>query len=108
MAATISNTYTDTERLDIIKRICGLIIQSSVEKACEDVGIAESTFYAWIASDDTLAEEYGRVRLPRSRYACWRSAGVSWRIPSDGRGIFHYSGSNCFSLRSVQIFFMML
>ncbi len=54
---------SDEQRLEIIKRICGLIIQSSVEKACKEVGIAESTFYAWVASDETLAEEYARARV---------------------------------------------
>jgi transposase-like protein len=55
--------YTDEQRLEIIKRICGLIIQSSVEEACKQVGIAESTFYAWVAADELLAEEYARARV---------------------------------------------
>lgn len=55
--------YTDEQRLEIIKRICGLIIQSSVEVACKEAGIAESTFYAWLASDDVFAEEYARARV---------------------------------------------
>ncbi len=55
--------YTDEQRLEVIKRICGLIIQSSVEDACKQVGIAESTFYAWVASDELLAEEYTRARV---------------------------------------------
>jgi hypothetical protein len=63
MAAPISTTYTPDERMDVIKQICGLIIQSSVETACKQVGIAESTFYAWVASDELLAEEYMRARV---------------------------------------------
>lgn len=62
MAAPISTTYTPEERTELIKRICGLIIQSSVAKACKEVGIAECTFYAWVAADEELAQEYARAR----------------------------------------------
>ncbi|WP_062584610.1 hypothetical protein [Rhizobium sp. Leaf311] len=55
--------YSDEDKSGLIKRICGLIIQSSVEKACAEVGIAESTFYVWVAADEQLAEEYARARL---------------------------------------------
>ncbi|OAE37652.1 hypothetical protein [Agrobacterium tumefaciens] len=62
MARPTSTSYTPEEKTEIIKRICGLIIQSSVEKAVAEVGIAECTFYAWLAADDELAEEYARAR----------------------------------------------
>ncbi|TGT42772.1 transposase [Mesorhizobium sp. M8A.F.Ca.ET.165.01.1.1] len=62
MAAPITTSYTSEEKTEIIKRICGLIIQSSVDKACQEVGIDDSTFYAWLAADDELADEYARAR----------------------------------------------
>lgn len=62
MAAPISTSYTPEEKSEIITRICGLIIQSSVAQACKQAGIAECTFYAWVAADDELAEEYARAR----------------------------------------------
>lgn len=63
MAATISNSYSTEEKREIVLRLCALIIQGSVEQACAEVGIAESTFYAWVAADSELAEEYARARV---------------------------------------------
>ena len=62
MARPKSTSYDSEEKTALVRRICGLIIQSSVEKACKEVGIHECTFYAWVASDAELAEEYARAR----------------------------------------------
>lgn len=56
------NNYSAEQKQELIKRICALIIQTSVAKACKEVGIAESTFYLWLAADDELSEEYARAR----------------------------------------------
>lgn len=55
--------YSPEEKTEIINKLCGLIIQTSVADACKQVGIAESTFYAWVASDDELSEQYTRARV---------------------------------------------
>jgi len=44
MAAPITTSYNPDEKTEIIKRIRGLIIQSSVAEACRQVGLAECTF----------------------------------------------------------------
>ncbi len=54
--------FTYEEKAQLIRRICGLIIQSSVKTACEQCGIKESTFFGWLAADDELSEEYARAR----------------------------------------------
>jgi transposase-like protein len=62
MAAPITTSYSKEEKTQLIRMICGLIIQSSVENACKQAGINDSTFYAWLAADEELADEYARAR----------------------------------------------
>lgn len=57
-----SHAYYEAEKNELIRKICALIIQSNVERACKQVGIAERNFYVWIAADSNLAEQYARAR----------------------------------------------
>lgn len=58
----MGKTLPPEEKKELVTRICGMIIQDSVERACRECGIAEGTFFGWLAADDELAEEYARAR----------------------------------------------
>jgi hypothetical protein len=54
--------YTPEQKADLVRKVFDGMIETSVEFACSEVGIAEASFYKWVALDQQLAEEYARAR----------------------------------------------
>lgn len=54
--------YSQEDKLALAEHIATLIIEKSVAEACREVGLAESTFFRWLASDKDVWEHYARAR----------------------------------------------
>lgn len=54
--------YSQEDKLALAEHIASLIIEKSVAEACKEVGLAESTFFRWLASDKDVWEHYARAR----------------------------------------------
>lgn len=54
--------YSPEDKTRIVKEICEHALTMPVLHACDKAGIAQSTFFAWIAVDEELSNEYARAR----------------------------------------------
>jgi len=54
--------YTEAEKISLVEQVCNLIVDTGVANACKQVGVAENTFFRWLASDDSLWQYYARAR----------------------------------------------
>jgi transposase-like protein len=54
--------YSQEDKIALAEHIASLIIEKSVAEACKEVGLAESTFFRWLASDKDVWEHYARAR----------------------------------------------